>query len=218
MNIKLVKLLSALCACLLVLVIAEWIVAKYARDRLLESIESSNAMAASEVEMPSIDLKKKSEESYVDLVARPLFIKGRKPVDEPTPDHEKTAVSADNLDWQLNGIYTGKNGFSALFSRAKTQTDKDNFRKLSQNDDLDGWKLTQIQKDRVILTLGDETKELQLRKPKPKELPKNQMPSKTGAPSIPKMPDRRRPGLAGIPTPTPQTDNNQEAEENPDNE
>ncbi|HSN23876.1 MAG TPA: hypothetical protein VLS45_06860, partial [Methylomicrobium sp.] len=205
MNIKLVRLLSAICACLVALIFIEWVVAKYARNRLLDSIESSNTTGSSVLEMPSIKLKEKAEESYVDLVSRPLFIKGRKPVDEPTAENEKKAVSAENLDWQLNGVYTGKNGLSALFSRVKTKSDKDNYRKLTLNDDLDGWKLTEIHKDKVLLTRGDEPIELLLRKPKPKEQSKNPNASKPPVPNT-QITGRRRPGQEGMPISSPQTD------------
>lgn len=220
MNIKLVKLLSAVCAGLLALIVIEWGVSKYARHRLLDSIESSITADSSDAEIPAIKLKEKTDESYVDLVARPLFIKGRKPVDEPAPQGEKAAVNAENLDWQLNGVYTAKTGLSALFSRVKTQSDKDNYRKLSLHDDLDGWTLTEIHKDKVVLTRGEEPMELLLRKPKPKDPSKNPYARKSPAPSVPKaqMPDRRRPGQGRTPIPAPQTDNKQEAEENPDNE
>jgi hypothetical protein len=46
---------------------------------------------------------------------------------------------------------------------------KDNYRKITVGDDLDGWKLAEIHKDKVILMQGDDQKELLLRKPKPKQ-------------------------------------------------
>lgn len=215
MNIKLVKLLTAVCAVLLVLIIVEWIASLYSRSRLLESVESTVTTGGLDAEMPSIKLKDKPEESYVDLVERPLFIKGRRPVEEHAAGNEATAVSSDKLDWQLNGVYTGKKGLSALFSRVKIQPGKDNYRKLTINEDLDGWKISEIHNDKVILTLGDEPLELLLRKPKPKEMSKN-----PNAPKPPisktQSPGRKRPGHP--PIPSPQADNNQEAEENSDNE
>lgn len=226
MNIKLVKFLAAVCGVLLALIIVEWVANYYARSSLLDSIGSSAAPGAADAEIPVISLKEKPEESYVDLVTRPLFIKGRKPVEESTPDQEKAAISAENLDWQLNGIYTGKKGLSALFTRTKTQSakDQDNYRKLSQNDDLDGWKLVEIKKDRVVLALGDQNKELLLRKPKPKELPKNQSMPTNGVSPIPQVqdPKRTRPGRSPIPMPESpnrqEIENDPEAEENSNNE
>ena len=120
--------------------------------------------------MPDIELTRQSEESYADLVTRPLFIKGRKPVDEPSPEEEQTIAVANNFDWELNGVYSTKKGLSALFSRSKSKVPKDNYRKISTGADLDGWKLTEIHKDKAILKQGNQQKELLLRKPKSKEL------------------------------------------------
>jgi len=115
-------------------------------------------------------------------VARPLFIKGRRPVDEPSPE-EAQAIKAITFDWQLNGVYSTKKGLSALFSRSKSKVPKDNYRKITAGADLDGWKLIEIHKDRAMLKQGDQQKELLLRKPKLKELPKkSNVPNKTNSP------------------------------------
>ena len=133
--------------------------------------------------MPGIELTQQSEESYADLVARPLFIKGRRPVDEPSPEEAQAINVANTFDWQLNGVYSTKKGLSALFSRSTSKVPKDNYRKISTGADLDGWKLTEIHKDRVILKQGSQQKELLLRKPKLKKLPK-----KSNIPNIPNKP------------------------------
>ena len=139
----------------------------------------------------TIELTQKSEESYEDLVARPLFIKGRKPVDEPSPEEAQNVAEARSFDWQLNGVYTTKKGLSALFSRSTSKVPKDTYRKLSTGGDLDGWKLTEIHKDKAILKQGDQQKDLLLRKPKLKELSK-----KLRVPNIPNSP---QPKLAHSP-------------------
>lgn len=110
------------------------------------------------------------EGSYVDLVARPLFIKGRRAVEEPTPEAEQAVAKLENFDWQLTGVYASNKKVSALFSRSKSKLSKDNNRKMTVGDDLDGWKVTEINKDKVTLTQGSNTKELLLRKPKLKVL------------------------------------------------
>jgi hypothetical protein len=83
-----------------------------------------------------------------------------------------------------------------LFSRTTMKAPKDNYRKLSTGTDLDGWKLTEIHYDKVILKQGSQQKELLLRKPKSKELSNkttmpNQLiaPTMPNAPSIPNAPD-----------------------------
>jgi hypothetical protein len=187
-NIKILRLVSAVCAVLLFIILMEWLIAKFSESRLLSSIESPESSNVSNDPLPEVDLDAKTEESYVDLVSRPLFLKGRKPVEEVSATKEKEQAGNETFDWRLDGIYTGKNGLAALLSRSKEggvtpavagssprvagSKDKPiNYRKVSENEDVDGWRLTQIKTDRVVFELGGETKELVLRKPKPKELP-----------------------------------------------
>lgn len=218
MNIKIVKLLAAICAALVVVLIAEWITAKITLDRLLDSINPSPSQPYQIDEVPTIELKGKPEEFYSDLVSRPLFIKGRRPASESRTDQANAVSGPDMFDWQLIGVYTAHNTLSALFSRAKIPVPKDNFRKLKIDDDLDGWKLTEIHTDKVILMLGDESKELLLRKPKPKELPKTsdqaQTRAQNQAQSQAQLQRRNRP----IPPSVPQPQTAVNAPENSDNE
>jgi len=67
------------------IIIGEWLYAVQAQKHVLTSSTSTETKISTD-EMPGIELTRQSEESYADLVARPLFIKGRKPVDEPSPD------------------------------------------------------------------------------------------------------------------------------------
>lgn len=187
MNSKLVSALAVVCAMLILIISGEWIYAKYAQNAAFNVVELKNTVTAPP-EMPSINLARQSEESYVALVARPLFIKGRRPVDEPTSE-QKNATGA--FDWELSGVYSTKNGFSALFSRSKVKIPKDNFRKIAVGDNLDGWKLAEVQNDRVILSDDNSEKELLLRKPKAKELPQAKAKLK---PPLPQS----------VPNPTPQ--------------
>ena len=179
MNTKLVSVLALVCLVCALIIIGEWFYAVQAQKQTL-ALTSAAETTPSDDEMPEIELTQKSEESYEDLVARPLFIKGRKPVDEPNPEEAQNVAEARSFDWQLNGVYTTKKGLSALFSRPTSKVPKDTHRKLSTGGDLDGWKLTEIHKDKAILKQGDQQKDLLLRKPKLKELSK-----KLRVPNIP---------------------------------
>ncbi len=171
MNSKLIGLLVSACISLCLIIAGEWLYASYMQHRLLTSIISAKPQDYKTEELPEIELTKQPEESYVDLVARPLFIKGRRPVDEPSPEKEQAAAKSDSFDWQLTGIYSTTKTVSALFSRPKTKLAKDHTRKITVGDSIDGWELTDINKDRVILKQGSNEKELPLRKPKSKALP-----------------------------------------------
>ncbi|MDO9106252.1 MAG: hypothetical protein Q7U57_14970 [Methylovulum sp.] len=218
MNSKLVTVLSAVGAALLLILMGELFYANQVQKQLLSSSLSAEKNAAQD-EMPSVDLTQRSEENYEDMVSRPLFIEGRKPVIEPTPEQSQASAVAVKFDWQLNGVYTTKKGLSALFTRATSKVPKDNYRKIRPDDELDGWKLTEIHKDKVILTQDGSRKELLLRKPKLKQLP----PKRGNAPPQPAA-EPEAPGAEPPPEPGQMPESELEPEspedsfENSDNE
>lgn len=180
MNKKLISLLLIVCAVLVLIIVGEWLYAIKAQRDLLASTSASAKKAAPDA-MPTLALTKQPEESYDQLVNRPLFIKGRKPVEEPKPETAQVPVVAVVFDWDLNGVYTKDKGLTALFSRAKTKVPKDNYRKIAVGADLDGWKLTEIKTDRAIFMQGTNKKEVLLRKAKPK----SPLPPNRPAPPVP---------------------------------
>jgi len=183
MNSKLTKLLVSACISLCLVIVGEWLYASYMRHRLLTSISATKLQDYKADELPEIELTKQPEDSYVDLVVRPLFIKGRRTVDEPSPEAEQAAAKSVSFDWQLTGVYGTKKTVSALFGRVKSKVARDNHRKITLGDDLDGWKLIEISKDRAVFKQGSNEKELLLRKPKLKALPQGE--NGTPAPQAP---------------------------------
>lgn len=169
MNSKLMLVLASLCTVCVLIIIGEWFYAVQAQKHTLTSSTAIEKKISTD-EMPVIDLNRQSEGSYTDLVTRPLFIKGRRPVDEPNPEEAQNTAVEHIFDWELNGVYTMKKNLSALFTRSKSKVPKDNYRRISVGADLDGWKLTEVLTDRAILKQGTQQKELLLRKPKLKEL------------------------------------------------
>jgi len=199
MNSKLVTMLASVCGALILIIIGEWLYAVWAQKQALTSTTAAETKMSQD-KMPVVELTRQSEQSYTDLVARPLFIKGRRPVDEPTSEKElalaaqaKAAAATDAFDWQLSGVYTTKKGWSALFSRDKSKVAKDNNRRISMGADLNGWKLTEIRTDRAILKQGAQQKELLLRKPKLKDSSKR--------PNVPNQPNFPQPEISPPPQP-----------------
>ncbi|TAN70862.1 MAG: hypothetical protein EPN17_03560 [Methylobacter sp.] len=201
MNSKLIKLLVSVCIILSLLIAGEWLYASYSQRQLLTSISSAKPQDYKTDELPEIELSKQPEENYADLVARPLFVKGRRPVEEPSPEIAQAAAKPDSFDWQLTGIYSTGKTVSALFGRSKSKVAKDNHRKIAVGDDLDGWKLTEINTDRVMLKQGSAEKELLLRKPKLKTL--LQPRSNNAIPTIPPPFPGSSPAPAMVPPPAP---------------
>lgn len=196
MNNKLMFVLTSFCLLFVFIIIVEWLYAEQSRKQILTTSIPTEKKVAND-EMPNIELTRQSEESYADLVARPLFIKGRKPVDEPSPEEIQNMAVANVFDWQVNGIYTTKKGLSALFSRSKSKIAKDNHRRVLIGGDLDGWRLAEIQSDKVILNQGNEQKELLLRKPKLKDLSKK--PNQPNQPNVTQPEDSQPPPAEGEP-------------------
>ena len=163
MNTKLFSALISFCIGCALIIMCEWLYNVWAEHSTLSSLTPVATKTAHD-DMPHIDLTKQKEDSYVDMVARPLFMAGRRPVDEPSPEDIQNTVAPIIFDWELNGVYTTAKGLSALFSRSKTKKAKDNYRKISLGADLDGWKLTEIHEGKVLLTQGTQQKELPLRK------------------------------------------------------
>lgn len=205
MNTKLIKLLIFACIVLCLVIAGEWLYASYARHRLLVSINEAKLQDYQADELPQMALSKQPEESYVDLVTRPLFIKGRRPVDEPTPESAQAAAAnkPDSFDWQLDGIYSTKKTVSALFSRtkAKSGVTKDKYRKIKIGDELDDWKLTDINKDGVLFKQGNSEKSLLLRKAKSKALPPTPAPVPIVSPFSMAVPRSNQPAPAPTPFP-----------------
>lgn len=145
----------------------EWYAAQETLD--IPQVKAKSTDTESE-ELPSLNLDEISEESYSDLVERPLFIKGRKPVSEPEPESVPVAAvkKIEAFNWELTGIFATPKGVTTFFSRTGAKVPKDNYRKQKIGDEIDGWKLSAIQPDNVTLTQAGETKVLPLRKVKPK--------------------------------------------------
>lgn len=146
---------------------AEWI----ANEETVVTISKAKTEnSESEEAFPALDLTATSEESYSDLVERPMFIKGRKPVEEPEPESVPVAEikKTEVFVWDVAGIFKTPKGVTAFFSRTNTKVPRDNYRKYKVGEELDGWKISEIHPDKVILTQATETKTLPLRKLKPK--------------------------------------------------
>ncbi|MBS3951352.1 MAG: hypothetical protein KGZ88_00120 [Methylomicrobium sp.] len=183
-NVGLIKLQAGACALLLVLIAGEWWYWASSSDE----VEPDGAVVSPayvEQAFPELKLDQQTEDSYVDLVSRPLFIEGRRPVPEADTDNSPNAMSSEVLEWELTGVYTTRQKQSVLLRRIKIQPNQKSHIKISKDQEVDGWKLTQILPDKAVLERGGETTELILRKPKLKELPK----TRQAPPQMPQTPE-----------------------------
>jgi hypothetical protein len=152
--------LLLICLILLLIFTLEWLYADSVQQQLLTT-SSAKTQASSATLMPKYELNEQAENSYSDLVNRPLFIPGRRPVAD-TNTTVSTGVT-NNSDWQLSGVYTTKKGLMALLENtAESKT----HRKVLIGTELNGWAVADIYNDRIRLTRGSEEKILLLRKPR----------------------------------------------------
>ncbi|MEI8237252.1 MAG: hypothetical protein WCG11_08805 [Methylococcaceae bacterium] len=153
-----------------VLVIEVYVTTQPIDATTLTALKKNVSAHTQEESLTGLNLSDPSEDSYSDLVDRPMFIKGRKPVEEPIPEEMAlaTAQKTASVNWELIGIYSTPSGTTAFFSRSNGRLPKDNFRKYKLGEALDGWQLSEINENGVNLTQGPETKNLPLRKMKPK--------------------------------------------------
>ncbi len=176
MNLSLMKLLLGICVFLLVILLMEWLLIGGSDNLAVESLMSDQNGQSQEIELPNLVLEKQSLERYSDMVDRPLFIEGRKPVVDDEIDGDKQEQASQIDDLILDGIYSLKGKMYALFR--KQQRDKEYFKK-SAGDDISGWLIKELQPDRAILERAGKQQTIMLRKPKPRTVAKQKKPMRS---------------------------------------
>lgn len=122
----------------------------------------SNEKQAESTALPEVKFIDKTPEIYADMIERPLFIDGRRPVIESEEEPVNEAVGKIE-DITLMGIYTQDEQSVALIS---VQGDNKRYVKKKMGDEVSGWLLQRIEKDRVMLERDGDEQTLLLRKPK----------------------------------------------------
>ncbi len=176
MNSNVIKGLLGLCLLLLLVLIIEWLMTKSPEQVLVPSVATENSQTAL-TELPKLKMAKQAIETYSQMVERPLFIKGRKPLDDETDEQASTEEIGEIEDLILLGIYSIKGKTSALFKKMETGRRKlgkrpRTFLKKSEGEDVAGWLLKKIETDRVVMEQRGKEQTIMLRKPKPKSLSK----------------------------------------------
>ncbi len=171
---------------LLIIVLLILLVILYSLFALTGRIETPEAELIDSAKQGAIDLDPPqlkpvllNLEQYVDLVERPLFVEGRRPVIETEEEDSEEDIGQLD-DWILVGIFTNVGDKYALFTQ-KGQG-KNHLKKMV-GEDVAGWEITDINLQQVVLKKGLQNKTVQLRKPKPKQAPPQPVHKKT-----PKLP------------------------------
>lgn len=169
MNRKLLRLQLLTCAALGTGLSAEWVVSRYAAQELDSQLAPRDQIAFEAEQLPAIATSPRPIDSYNDIVERPIFIEGRRPLAEtkandPTQNSDTSQID----DWSLIGIYDKGGKPTALFSK---RNEARKFLKIGEEQSLSGWQLKQILADRVILQQAGQEKPVLLRKPRPQIKP-----------------------------------------------
>ena len=188
MNLKLVKLQVLVIGLLSLMLAAEWSYGELARRRLQQNLQYSKDESDISSELPTIAGLKATAVEYGEMVERPLFIEGRKPIVEVAAESVQNVETGQIDDWALIGVYIKDKRSMALFAK-KNETKK--FLKIGGEQTISGWLLKEIQPDRVILQQAGQLKTVLLRKPRPEI--KSPAPEKPAAPAPAKPPRSAKP-------------------------
>ncbi|MDF1584261.1 MAG: hypothetical protein P1P78_13255 [Methyloprofundus sp.] len=157
---------SAIC---LLLIAVQINLGKNYRAQKLEELRNIPGAEFNMQAIPSYQFSGKSLDDYPDIVQRPLFFKGRQPIfidDTEQASTESEAQTRGEISIDLVGIINTPEGTFALFQDPKAKSHADKFKRFAQGDEINGWRLKEIQYDRVIIVSDTEDKELLLSKPR----------------------------------------------------
>lgn len=104
-----------------------------------------------------------SLDQFETMVSRPLFVEGRKPLADTESTDETPVSNSPPPEIQLTGIIETPDAGQIVLVRGKDGKTK----KIKPGDEIDGWKLSELAPDHVILQQGGKEHTLQLIKPRP---------------------------------------------------
>ncbi|NOT84558.1 MAG: hypothetical protein HOP02_07205 [Methylococcaceae bacterium] len=169
-----ITLLCAACSLILCLLLGgEALYGKHYRGELLKEIFTVKKAGFEMKPVPAYPFPQGAVEQYADFVARPVVFEGRKPIAkivEPVAAvAEVPKAPVGEFGLTLTGIVkTPKGGIKALFQNPAGKTPSEKNKRLAQGEEFNGWKLIDIQTDKISIQAGSETKEIKLLKAKPK--------------------------------------------------
>ena len=156
----LIKILLGLSSLLLVLFALEWYWLTDAQqaERRMQALSTFE-----ELSLPQLDFTDQMLTNSQDMLKRPLFIEGRRPIEE-SQDQELTESSGDIDEFLLMGVYQVDDKPVALLKDKQQQK----YEKKTEGETIAGWRIKQVLPDRIVVERQGKEKTVALRKPKPK--------------------------------------------------
>jgi len=187
---KLSIVLLGLCLGFAGILFLEWQVSKVYRAQLATEIRQTKPALLEIEKIPDFHEILKPLDAYDEIIDRPLFIDGRKPIENK--GIIETVNVNSNLDVKLTGVVVNPDDMIALF------VDKQHKKyRVRPGDVIQGWEIDELLPDRVIMKQGSNRLELLLREPgaakgpvKENALQLQKPPMLKTAPQRRKMPNR----------------------------
>ena len=165
-------LLSMVCSVLvLILIIWQGSRRESYRVHVLQEINNVKSSGFTLQEVPSTKFKEQAITDYHEIIERPLFFTTRVPfVPEDDGQVEEKAElevkPAEDIAMALIGIINTPAGVYALFHDPRAKADEPKFKRLKQNQEINGWQIKEIKHDRVIISADNNIDEILLAKPR----------------------------------------------------
>lgn len=148
------------------------------RQQVLHEIDNVQSSGFTLQEVPNTKFKENELGDFQEMLERPLFFAGRRPIVLEEGENAETVVEevklAEDISMTLIGIINSPAGVYALFNNPKAKADEPKFQRLKQEQQINGWKIKEIKYDRVIIFADKNLDEILLAKPRAhkKEKPK----------------------------------------------
>ncbi len=162
--------LFVICSVVLLLLIAvQFYLGKNFRTQMLQNLKNVDRAEFSMQAIPSYHFDEQSIEDYVDMVERPIFFKGRRPVEPTDESSEQVNRVNEKIDFSLIGIINTPRGEYALFLNPRAKPGEGRFSRFKKGEDMNGRMIKEIKPDRVIISSDGNDEEIPLAKPRPKQ-------------------------------------------------
>ncbi len=157
MSPALIKTLAATYILLIAVIIAEWSYATHAADA-----EPQRTAKTEDVTLSKLDLTEKTAEDYQEMVARPLFIQNRRPVEPSLETEDTLPVNNQKLDIDLTAIFSQNNELNVFFKDFNPKEKSNEFIKAKTGSEVKGWTVSKIDFDHVIMKQGNQQQKIDL--------------------------------------------------------
>jgi len=165
-KISLISLI--ICLVLISLLAAETYYAQQTHEDIKQQIKDSGQSSFEVDPLKTVHFLENPLDFYDDIIERPLFLEGRKPIEiiEEDNTQKKPTKAQGKFLLVLTGLLSTPKGDIALFKNPRAKTPEERYIRLKKGESYDGWELSELNKDKVVMKGNKGNEEILLRKPK----------------------------------------------------